>query len=1206
MTTANIVNTKVVFAETTVSPYYDDFSEDKNFNRILFRPGYAVQARELTQIQTIMQNQIERFGNHIFQNGSIVAGGQISTTGVITLNLEPKFSGTDVVALNFLNDRIRYSSGNNVVEAYVVGTLETSDTGSTPALSVKYISGSAFSNTDNIRSVTSNSYASISRTNDYYSSGLSASIQDSIFFMNGYFIKVPAQTIIVDPFTPNANAKVGLEINQSVVTENSDNSLLDPAQESSNYQAPGAARLKVQLNLTKRSLDSIDEESFVELMRIDNGVIKKKVQYAIYSALGDELARRTYDESGNYTVRPFNISINDNSSNSQLLQISLSPGKAYVNGYETETLAEELIDLNRATDTDSVSNYKLGLNYGNYITVSNVSSNVDFTSNPIVDIHCLKSGVVDKTSSITYSSSKIGTAKIRNLSYSGPTTAVSNTPLYNLSLFDLRFNPITSNGKISGSVSNFYSNNYSLVTLADSNLSATSNAYIGATFRIFAGTGSGYKGNIVNYTNSGGSNRVFLVNSVIGTMDATSNVSIDFDFDEAESIISASGYTPGVATPTNGTLNADIDSGPYYPTLTNMVFKFPQNYIKENSLADQQYTYVKNIPVTFVGGSATGISALTAAKENYNNTGDNQNFMVFAANGSPLVITSVSDPTTDEKIDITLNFGYSGTATLYAVVNLKGGGNVSPKKKSLTTGNITTFSSAAANATITATTTGEVTAVYMPVGQATISNFDTTPSAKHSLYVSDVKSITAIYDMNGGSLPSSGGSLTSYTNIIDKFSFDNGQRDSHYDHASITLKPKVGNIKGPLVVCFDWYDHIQGATEDGLGYFSVDSYPNVSTTAGYTDIPVFIDSKGVSYNLRDCIDFRPKRQNLVSTDPNFTLQGSRIPNIFTNYQADYEYYLPRRSLLTMVPAISGQYPFIVIDGKSSLTPAFPSNLPGAMPLYKLTLEPYTGSKSNVKIEFIENKRYTMRDIGTLEKRIDNLEYYQSLSLLEKSATDMLIKDVNGLDRTKNGIIVDDFTTHGIGDVNNPDYYIAMDKVYGVARAPQQATPMDIHPDETTISGIKENKKYITLRYTEETFIQQPAATKYIPVNPYMYAAYVGKIVMEPESDYWVDTTKAPDLVLNFGGENDIVPPKTKTLRTAHANSNSVSAKVNTAVHGLGYGLWLNGLGKGYGTTNGSISWSTVFQDYNKKYTGNNSPLTQLSGFWNNHLGTPNR
>ena len=51
--------------DLNVTPYYDDFDEDSNYHRVLFRPGFAVQARELTTLQTILQNQIERFGQHI-------------------------------------------------------------------------------------------------------------------------------------------------------------------------------------------------------------------------------------------------------------------------------------------------------------------------------------------------------------------------------------------------------------------------------------------------------------------------------------------------------------------------------------------------------------------------------------------------------------------------------------------------------------------------------------------------------------------------------------------------------------------------------------------------------------------------------------------------------------------------------------------------------------------------------------------------------------------------------------------------------------------------------------------------------------------------------------------------------------------------------------------------------------------------------------
>ena len=61
-----------------VSPYWDDFSIDKDFYRVLFRPGFAVQARELTQLQTILQNQIEQFGNHFFKDGTIVIPGSVA------------------------------------------------------------------------------------------------------------------------------------------------------------------------------------------------------------------------------------------------------------------------------------------------------------------------------------------------------------------------------------------------------------------------------------------------------------------------------------------------------------------------------------------------------------------------------------------------------------------------------------------------------------------------------------------------------------------------------------------------------------------------------------------------------------------------------------------------------------------------------------------------------------------------------------------------------------------------------------------------------------------------------------------------------------------------------------------------------------------------------------------------------------------------
>ena len=90
-------------------PYYDDYNENKKFLRFMFRPGYAVQARELTQLQTVIQSQIERFGNHIFAEGSMVLDGQISenyikyarVTGLSGTSNITDFIGTQINSVGY-------------------------------------------------------------------------------------------------------------------------------------------------------------------------------------------------------------------------------------------------------------------------------------------------------------------------------------------------------------------------------------------------------------------------------------------------------------------------------------------------------------------------------------------------------------------------------------------------------------------------------------------------------------------------------------------------------------------------------------------------------------------------------------------------------------------------------------------------------------------------------------------------------------------------------------------------------------------------------------------------------------------------------------------------------------------------------------------------------------------------------------------------
>ena len=70
-----------------VTPYFDDFDSTKNFQEVLFRPGHAVQARELTTLQTILKNQMEKSNRHLFKEGAMIIPGQLSFQNLKVIKL---------------------------------------------------------------------------------------------------------------------------------------------------------------------------------------------------------------------------------------------------------------------------------------------------------------------------------------------------------------------------------------------------------------------------------------------------------------------------------------------------------------------------------------------------------------------------------------------------------------------------------------------------------------------------------------------------------------------------------------------------------------------------------------------------------------------------------------------------------------------------------------------------------------------------------------------------------------------------------------------------------------------------------------------------------------------------------------------------------------------------------------------------------------
>ena len=126
--------------DLSVSPYFDDYNETKDFYKILFRPGVSVQARELNQLQTILQKQIERFGDNIFKAGTIIDGCDIIFNNNFQY-IKIKDAETDqtpVVVSNYNSYNIKNSADVVPLVATVITSVAGYETRS-PDLNTLYI-----------------------------------------------------------------------------------------------------------------------------------------------------------------------------------------------------------------------------------------------------------------------------------------------------------------------------------------------------------------------------------------------------------------------------------------------------------------------------------------------------------------------------------------------------------------------------------------------------------------------------------------------------------------------------------------------------------------------------------------------------------------------------------------------------------------------------------------------------------------------------------------------------------------------------------------------------------------------------------------------------------------------------------------------------------------------------------------------------------
>lgn len=1135
-------------------PYYDDFDEDKNFMRILFRPGYAVQARELTQLQTILANQIEKFGNHIFKSGTPIIGGKVSLNSSSNfISLKTQYLNEDINADDFLNKTILCTTEGTTkrVRARVIDTVvDQNET----LLIINYLSGDRFESEDIIKVYGSEVYAQIiledTATNQYATGGsYTASIGEGIFYFKGQFVKVTSDIITVVPkyrlgdsltINQKPNAKIGIQFTEQIIDEIDDTSLLDPALGSSNYQAPGADRFQVITELVTRTLDSIDLSSFFELMRLENGVKTKEVNTPVYSDIANEMARRTYDESGNYTIDPFVISLEEGDSANGNFNVVLDPGKAYVGGYEFQTIAPTTIEVSRARETATANGRLISPNYESSVVLANTYGALDVSSYPSLDIHCVPHSNVNVSATAAYNSTKIGTLRANMLQYNDSTDSDNgNTYTFTVNVFDVETAPITGT-LVSGSTT-------TVIKLpADFSSTVGANAYANMYFSITDGAGLTVSPILISESDDT-ANTVTLSEALAFTP-GTNTFSIDSSFDVAESIATRSGVTK--------TFGADIDAdsknsltGFAYisePSKTATVFAVPEGAIAQGTISDLDFYALEKVTVTDITENIYTIetneqlafSSISDSiiRENiicFVNTTSSSNTTYGIYPGKVLALSNNNFTLAyvdENSFTVTLNAVPSSTyynLTFFVKVFVN---NATQRNKSLlpsTTGfNLhslipfemdtggtegSTVLYDANTSTVTAFSGGKI---FEDIGATNFTDTTTLKSLRTAgtpvdLGISDVLEIVRITDSKDKSANVTSAMLTnSEYDITSHYTFDNGQKNSYYDHATITLKRGYSAPQGTVFVQYKYFKPAAGITS----LFTVDSYP----VSSYADIPVYNNREiGRLIPLNSSFDFRPVRASGDST----TISGAYNVIPTDEMEVNYEYYLSRIDKVV----VSKDRRIKVINGKSDINPLPPVESKDDMLIYTLYIPAYTSSTKYVRADFSNHRRYTMDDIGKFEDRIKRLEYYVALNALEKDAVSQRITDANGLERSKYGIVVDNFTTE---QIKAPRSEVGEDNSClignGTLEPPSLMRTEKINLNKASlsgnykISGSGEDDQVATLSYTTTSMATQPFASKSIPVANALFANFRGSLKLVPEFNAEVDTETNAKVTLDSG------------------------------------------------------------------------------------------
>ena len=201
----------------------------------------------------------------------------------------------------------------------------------------------------------------------------------------------------------------------------------------------------------------------------------------------------------------------------------------------------------------------------------------------------------------------------------------------------------------------------------------------------------------------------------------------------------------------------------------------------------------------------------------------------------------------------------------------------------------------------------------------------------------------------------------------------------------------------------------------------------------------------------------------------------------------------------------------ISKGSPSEDPDKPVAIDDALEIAEINLPPYLYDVSDDSLSFLKHKRYRMQDIRKLEDRIQNLEYYTTLSLLETETSNLFVSDENGLNKFKSGFFVDNFTSLLPQDTST-SVKNSIDLTQKELRASHYCNLIDlqvgpVEGQNTIFNGadpegtnIKKTGSVLTLDYEETEYLTQPFGTRSESVTPFILNFWQGSLDLIPASD----------------------------------------------------------------------------------------------------------